>query len=58
MPQPAMKRLSEQLSLLEYLDISHYDLGMWGDSGPVFFELKTLFLDWLHGPFVPDLYVR
>ena len=57
--QQAMKRLAEQLPLLEYLDISQNDLGMWGGvSGPVFPELKTLVLDLLERPLIPDLYVR
>jgi hypothetical protein len=55
---PLMQRLSEQLPLLEYLDIGHGDLDMWGgDSGPVFPELRTLILQLWPRPSVPDLYV-
>lgn len=50
--QPVMKRLSEQLPLLEYLDISQDDLGMWAAvSVPVFSELRTLSLDLLEPRF-------
>lgn len=55
----AMKRMSEQLPVLEYLEITAHDLDLWrGASEPVFPQLKTLFLGLFSRPSIPDLYVR